>query len=53
MYFSSCCCRPGSIIADLVLTTKGIFPQDMYDTLKVAIEGGQLGSLPVSLVPGM
>ncbi|XP_028412406.1 mucin-4-like [Dendronephthya gigantea] len=43
--------RPGSIIADLILTTKGIFPQDMYDTLRLAIDAGQLGNLHVALVP--
>ena len=45
--------RPGSIIVDLILTTKGIFPQELYDTLKFSIESGQLGNLQVALVPGM
>ncbi|CAB4023843.1 Hypothetical predicted protein, partial [Paramuricea clavata] len=43
--------RPGSVIVDLILTTKGIFPQELYDTLKFAIESGQLGNLKVALVP--
>ena len=45
-------CRPGSVIAELVITVKGILSEAMYDTLRMAIQSGKIGELNVAVVPG-